>query len=264
MSKEVKISIEGKMVNKLTADDYIDILEHESFKTFSFDDTTVRDFTIWQNTFRNSFKSLLGIDKIKDFGIADLKPEIIESTDCDGYVKETVTINTEQDFEISFYLVMPKNISFPAPAIITLHDEEFNNDKIAIMGNSKSGAVAMYTAACDLRISSVVVSNYFGSFYELLNDGSRCGCEYIPGILNFADLPDIAGLISPRQLLIISDEKTHFEKGYEPVERLKKIYKTASASSQIKIVLQKDAEWFSLINLIFVNISQNTLLVLST
>jgi hypothetical protein len=62
----------------------------------------------------------------------------------------------------------------------------------------------MYAAALDERISASIISGAFGRFADALIESAECACQYVPGLLRLADLPDIVSLIAPRPLLIQS------------------------------------------------------------
>ncbi|MEO8604154.1 MAG: acetylxylan esterase, partial [bacterium] len=54
----------------------------------------------------------------------------------------------------------------------------------------------------DPRISVTVLSGAFSSFRSSIMSTIHCDCNYIPGILQYAEMADIAALIAPRPLLI--------------------------------------------------------------
>jgi len=52
----------------------------------------------------------------------DFNPEVLERVDCGDYYRERVDINTTPDIRVSLYLLIPKKLNKPAPAIVNLHD----------------------------------------------------------------------------------------------------------------------------------------------
>jgi pimeloyl-ACP methyl ester carboxylesterase len=72
----------------------------------------------------------------------------------------------------------------------------------ALMGFSGGGMNTLYTAALDQRITVAVISGYF-SHYRFLRQAIHCDCNYLPRILEYADMPDVGCLIAPRPLLIV-------------------------------------------------------------
>ncbi len=84
------------------------------------------------------------------------------------------------------------------------HFPQIDPKKIAIMGNSGGGTVAFYAAALDTRIAACMPSCCFSSYYASIGSTLHCACNHIPGIaLNF-DMGDIAGLIAPRPLVVVT------------------------------------------------------------
>ena len=76
--------------------------------------------------------------------------------------------------------------------------------RIAVMGNSGGGTASLYAAAADMRISAVICSCAFSGFLKSIGAQRHCICNYVPGIMNFFDMGDIAGMIAPRPLVIVS------------------------------------------------------------
>lgn len=79
---------------------------------------------------------------------------------------------------------------------------EVNPQRIGIMGSSGGGAVTLFAAALDQRLQAIVISNYFCTFRNSILSLQHCACNYIPGLLQDAEMYDIAALIAPRALLI--------------------------------------------------------------
>jgi dienelactone hydrolase len=50
------------------------------------------------------------------------RPQIIEHVDKGEYIRERLFFNTTQDLRVPAYLLIPKRVKLPAPAIIALHD----------------------------------------------------------------------------------------------------------------------------------------------
>ncbi len=84
---------------------------------------------------------------------------------------------------------------------------EVNQAKIACMGISGGGLVCAFSAALDERIRAAVVSGYASTFRGSIMAMHHCIDNFTPGLLPYADLPDIIGLIAPRPLFLESGEK---------------------------------------------------------
>jgi dienelactone hydrolase len=73
---------------------------------------------------------------------------------------------------------------------------------VGCVGLSGGGTTTLYAAALEPRITAAVVSGAFGSFRTSIMATIHCECNYIPHILESAEMADIAALIAPRPLLI--------------------------------------------------------------
>jgi dienelactone hydrolase len=81
--------------------------------------------------------------------------------------------------------------------------------RIGCMGNSTGGTVSFYAACMDQRIRLAVVSCSFGTYESTWLYKPHCACGYLPGILKVADMPDLAGLIAPRDLILVAGKGDH-------------------------------------------------------
>lgn len=70
--------------------------------------------------------------------------------------------------------------------------------RIVVYGNSGGGTVTLFAGACDTRIAASIPSSYFCTFAGSIGSIRHCLCNYIPGILDYGEMSDIAGLTAPR------------------------------------------------------------------
>ena len=84
---------------------------------------------------------------------------------------------------------------------------EVIGSRIACLGLSGGGLATLYSAIFEPRIRVAVISGYFCRFKESIFDQNHCTCNYIPGILRYAELPDLMALIAPMPLLIQNGER---------------------------------------------------------
>ncbi len=73
-------------------------------------------------------------------------------------------------------------------------------------GHSGGGATALWLAVLDERIRATVVSGYFCSFRDSILSIDHCECNYIPGILNLAEMGGLAALLAPRPFCAVNGE----------------------------------------------------------
>ena len=90
-------------------------------------------------------------------------------------------------------------------------------------GHSGGGTTALFLSTLDERITTVVVSGYFNSFRGSILAMEHCECNYVPHILEFAEMGDIVALLAPRPFCAINGEQDD-------------IYPIASARQQFEIV----------------------------
>jgi len=79
---------------------------------------------------------------------------------------------------------------------------EVDSGRLGNMGHSGGGMVASLSAALDPRIQASVVAIYPNTYRGSILAMQHCLCNYIPGILTKAEMPDLLALIAPRPLFI--------------------------------------------------------------
>ena len=102
---------------------------------------------------------------------------------------------------------------------------EIDSEKIAVMGNSGGGTTSYYAACMDERIKIVMPSCSICTYEKSINACVHCTCNYIPNIAKYVDMGDLACLIAPRPLVMVSGQ---FDKGFN-IEGCKKAYATIEA-----------------------------------
>ncbi len=103
---------------------------------------------------------------------------------------------------------------------------ECNTDEILITGNSGGGTASFYAACYDERIKVCAPSCSFCSYETSILSVYHCPCNYLPGAMLDFEMHDLAGLIFPRDLHIITGESDHIfplhgvKDSYEVVKRI--------------------------------------------
>ncbi len=77
---------------------------------------------------------------------------------------------------------------------------ELDAKRVGCVGISGGGTCALFSAALEPRIRAALVSGYLNTFRASIMSMSHCMDNYVPGILNWAEMYDVAGLIAPRPL----------------------------------------------------------------
>ena len=105
-------------------------------------------------------------------------------------------------------------------------------NRVYCMGNSGGGTATFYSAALDKRIKAAIPSCAFATFSGSIGAMYHCACNYVPGISKYFDMAEIAGLIAPRPLVIVSgkeDKIFPLSTAEHEFTRLKEIYYKSSA-----------------------------------
>ncbi|HAF99772.1 MULTISPECIES: dienelactone hydrolase family protein [Paenibacillus] len=113
---------------------------------------------------------------------------------------------------------------------------EVRDDRIGIMGFSGGGMISFLTAVLDLRIRAAVIAGYLNTFKDSILAMQHCVCNYIPGMLAHAELPEWLGLISPRPLFVESgtDDRIFPEQGFRAAaDQLRDIYRRDGAENRL-------------------------------
>jgi dienelactone hydrolase len=117
---------------------------------------------------------------------------------------------------------------------------ELNPDRIGCMGISGGGTCTQFSAALDPRIKAAFISGYLNTFRDSIMSVSHCIDNYVPGILNWAENYDVAGLIAPRPLFSEGGDQDPIfpvNATRESFARVKKVYNVfgAGANAQQQI-----------------------------
>lgn len=97
---------------------------------------------------------------------------------------------------------------------------------IGCTGNSGGGTTTLWLSAIDERITVAVPACYFCSFKHSILGVYHCECNYVPGILQWAEMGDLAALIAPRPLRVIAGEHDPLF----PVEGVREQFETVKAA----------------------------------
>ncbi|MBT2757825.1 dienelactone hydrolase family protein [Mesobacillus foraminis] len=173
-------------------------------------------------------------------GLKVFAPEII------GFGDRLLSIDNEQgkpsscDLMTRSLLMAGKTLAGlrVAEAIRTLDIIETYPDVIkanlGIMGFSGGGLIAAYTSALDTRLKATVLCGFTNTFKGSILSMRHCVDNYVPGLLNVAELPELIGLIAPRSLFVESGRNDtifpvdHFE---DAVSFLQHTYEKVGASN---------------------------------
>ena len=103
--------------------------------------------------------------------------------------------------------------------------DDLDANLVASMGNSGGGTTSYFAAAVDERIKLAVVSCSFSTYERSWLQHPHCACGYLPGLLEVADMPELAELIAPRHLMIVAGQEDYLA----DIEGVREGFATAQA-----------------------------------
>jgi dienelactone hydrolase len=114
---------------------------------------------------------------------------------------------------------------------------ELDQSRVGCMGISGGGTVTVFATALDPRIRAALVSGYLNTFRDSIGGLAHCIDNYVPGILNWAEMHDVAGLIAPRPLFVESGEKDNIfpiRASIECFNEVRRIYSVFDAADRVE------------------------------
>lgn len=117
---------------------------------------------------------------------------------------------------------------------------ELDSDKIACMGNSGGGTITYFAACCDPRIKAAMPSCYVCTFRDSIGRIHHCEDNYVPGILKWFEMGDLACLIAPRPLVVVAgkeDEIFPIKGVRSTFRRIRDIYSAAGHKDKCRLVV---------------------------
>lgn len=108
--------------------------------------------------------------------------------------------------------------------------------RIGCMGISGGGTVTLFSTALDRRITVALVSGYLNTFRDSIGSLVHCTDNYVPGILTWAEMHDVAGLIAPRPLFVESgsrDDIFPIAASLESVAHVRAVYRVFGAEDDL-------------------------------
>ena len=124
---------------------------------------------------------------------------------------------------------------------------ECDMDNIFITGNSGGGTMSFYAACYDERIKLSAPSCAFCSYKASIMDIFHCACNYIPNVMTWFEMEDLACLIAPRKLLVIAgrDDNIFPIQGVRSAfENVKNIYAAFDAHDKCKMIETDKGHWW--------------------
>lgn len=131
--------------------------------------------------------------------------------------------------------------------VVEAHFPQLDMSRVAAMGNSGGGTATIYAAALDTRIAAAMPSCAFCGYLPSIGARHHCLCNYIPNIMNEFDMGDLAGLIAPRPLIVVSgkdDTLFPLASATEQANIARELYADAGAAHRFRHVIGPEGHRF--------------------
>ena len=83
--------------------------------------------------------------------------------------------------------------------------DDVDQSRVGIMGNSGGGTTSLFSAAVLPRLRYAMPSCYFCTFRDSLMSIYHCADNYVPGLLQYAEMADVMGLFAPRPVVLVAE-----------------------------------------------------------
>lgn len=116
--------------------------------------------------------------------------------------------------------------------------DDVDASAIIITGNSGGGTVSLFAGAVDERIRVAIPASYFCTFKDSIGSIYHCECNYIPGILRYGEMADVAGLVAPRHFMAVNGKEDPIfpiAATQQSFARLQAIYQVFGAAERCKL-----------------------------
>jgi dienelactone hydrolase len=124
---------------------------------------------------------------------------------------------------------------------------DLDASRVGCMGISGGGTATLFAAALEPRLRTALVSGYLNTFRDSVGSLAHCVDNYVPGIMNWAEMSDVAGLIAPRPLFVESGEKDRIfpvAASVESFRAVRDIYRVFGAEDRIEQEVFPDEHTF--------------------
>jgi hypothetical protein len=119
--------------------------------------------------------------------------------------------------------------------------------RVGCMGISGGGTATLFATALEPRIRAALVSGYLNTFRNSIGSLAHCVDNYVPGILNWVEMHDVAGLAAPRPFFVESGEKDNIfpiASSVESFKRVQEIYRVFGAADRVEQEVFPDEHTF--------------------
>ncbi len=117
--------------------------------------------------------------------------------------------------------------------------EYVDKERIGAMGLSFGGTMTTWISILDDRIKAADIICYSCCFKNFaVSDGNFCGSQFVPGLFQLCDVPDLQGLMAPKPLLAEigkNDQCFKIKDAFECSHEVAKIYKATEVPQNYEV-----------------------------
>jgi dienelactone hydrolase len=124
---------------------------------------------------------------------------------------------------------------------------EIDSNRVACMGNSGGGTITFFAACMEPRIQTAMPSCSVCTFADAIGSIDHCADNYIPSILKYFEMGDLAGLIAPRPLIIVAGREDNIfpiDAVQSTFALVQEIYTTAGVPNNCRLVVGDEGHRF--------------------
>jgi dienelactone hydrolase len=125
---------------------------------------------------------------------------------------------------------------------------EVDAGRLGCLGISGGGLVTLFSAAMDTRIQACLISGYLNLFCSCIIPITHCVDNYIPNLLRYAEMSDVASLIAPRAMFSESGSKDPIfpvKATREAFARIQKAYEVLGVPDKCGLHIFNDSHVFN-------------------
>ena len=130
---------------------------------------------------------------------------------------------------------------------VLAHFDMIDAGRIALMGQSGGGTVTCYAGALEKRLAAVMPASSFCGYLESIGVRQHCACNYVPGIMKYFDMGDLAGMTAPRPMVVVGgmeDPLFPLESANREFAVAQEYYRIAGAPENVRHVIGKGGHRF--------------------
>lgn len=116
-----------------------------------------------------------------------------------------------------------------------------------LMGNSGGGTATYYTACLEHRFDGFMPSCAVCTYHDSIVDVHHCTCNYIPGIVRYFDMGDLAVMIAPKKLVVVcgkEDDIFPLHGVHKTFDIIRKLYTASGTPDNCALVVGGEGHRF--------------------